>query len=195
MSSSSSTSSSPGLRLCYCKKTPCLQTSWTDDNPGRRFKGCENWKNGGCNFFRWFDPPMCPRSMVVIPELRREKIRVASENDQLRQKISSLLDEKMNLERTIANMGFENSNMARRLCSLQVWACCNWENIEGPCTVGLCTLKEVFEVVAAVLLRTTAAGLGGIPVVAPGNGYGGFGSKGKGYGGFGGGCRHLHLHQ
>ncbi|KAG8388705.1 hypothetical protein BUALT_Bualt02G0153200 [Buddleja alternifolia] len=119
MSSSSSTSSSPGLRLCYCKKTPCLQTSWTDDNPGRRFKGCENWKNGGCNFFRWFDPPMCPRSMVVIPELRREKIRVASENDQLRQKISSLLDEKMNLERTIANMGFENSNMARRLCSLQ----------------------------------------------------------------------------
>ncbi|KAG8363373.1 hypothetical protein BUALT_Bualt19G0015600 [Buddleja alternifolia] len=179
MSSSSSTSSSPGLRLCYCKKTPCLQTSWTDDNPGRRFIGCENWKNGGCNFFRWFDPPMCPRSMVVIPELRREKSRVASENDQLRQKISSLLDEKMNLKRTIANMGFENSNMARRLCSLQdgaliltpgllsagviVWACCNWENIEGPCTVGLCTLEEVLEVVAAVLLRTTAAGLGGIP--------------------------------
>ncbi|KAG8364577.1 hypothetical protein BUALT_Bualt18G0011800 [Buddleja alternifolia] len=134
LSSSSCSSSSLGVRICDCKKRAPLGTSWTDDNLGRRFHGCENFnKIGGCNFFKWADPPMCPRAMVIIPNLRRDKHRLTVENEQLRQrisameeenaklsrKISSLLDENMNMGRIIANMGSENANLRRRVSIIE----------------------------------------------------------------------------
>ena len=50
----------------HCGAATKITTSWTDHNPGRRFRLCPN-----CAFSRWYDPPMCPRSVVIIPGLLR----------------------------------------------------------------------------------------------------------------------------
>ncbi|CAN1187485.1 hypothetical protein LINPERPRIM_LOCUS31876 [Linum perenne] len=50
-----------------CGKSVVLLTSWTEKNPGRRFYRCRR-----CNFFRWFDPSVQPRSKAVINELLRK---------------------------------------------------------------------------------------------------------------------------
>ncbi|KAK6120913.1 hypothetical protein DH2020_045341 [Rehmannia glutinosa] len=44
-----------------------MHTSWTNDNPGRRFVCCVNSLNGnGCGFFEWADNPMCARTKAII---------------------------------------------------------------------------------------------------------------------------------
>ncbi|KAH7864013.1 hypothetical protein Vadar_024654 [Vaccinium darrowii] len=45
-----------------------MNTSWTDRNPGRRFKKCTKPK---CKGFDWLDPPMFGRSVQIIPGLLR----------------------------------------------------------------------------------------------------------------------------
>ncbi|KAL8477838.1 hypothetical protein ACS0TY_029942 [Phlomoides rotata] len=48
------------LKVCYCGDEAQLRTSWTEDNPTRRFHGCKHWtrSGGGCKFFEWFDPAL-----------------------------------------------------------------------------------------------------------------------------------------
>ncbi|XP_073154089.1 uncharacterized protein [Henckelia pumila] len=76
-----SVSSAGGLVFCKCGKRAALMVSWTPDKPGRRFHDCRNWKamstisihrffSNGCNYFVWEDPPMCPRTMTIIPDLK-----------------------------------------------------------------------------------------------------------------------------
>ncbi|XP_031106993.1 uncharacterized protein LOC116011730 [Ipomoea triloba] len=57
---------------CVCGQRLKLQTSWTNDNPGRRYWEC-CFENGGqrCGFVRWHDAPMCARSRKIIPGLLR----------------------------------------------------------------------------------------------------------------------------
>ncbi|PIN20593.1 DNA-(apurinic or apyrimidinic site) lyase [Handroanthus impetiginosus] len=61
---------------CYCGRTAVLKTSWTNNNPGRRFRTCStrNERGGGnaCQFFTWVDPPICARAGVIIPGLLRK---------------------------------------------------------------------------------------------------------------------------
>ncbi|KAJ9565721.1 hypothetical protein OSB04_001687, partial [Centaurea solstitialis] len=57
---------------CNCGSIGSIKTSWTSRNPGRRFYSCSN-KKQRCGFIRWFDPPMCSRSMEVIPGLLNSK--------------------------------------------------------------------------------------------------------------------------
>ncbi|KAL3655204.1 hypothetical protein CASFOL_000990 [Castilleja foliolosa] len=58
---------------CHCGIQLELVTSWIDDNPGRRFQACPNYKMPSCcGFFRWFDEEMCSRSKEVIPGLLRK---------------------------------------------------------------------------------------------------------------------------
>ncbi|KAL4311510.1 hypothetical protein GQ457_01G005740 [Hibiscus cannabinus] len=66
------TNSSP---LCYCGVPAALRTSWTKDNPGRRFFGCPNFqkKIRNCRFFKWFDAEIPDRSKVVIVGLLKSK--------------------------------------------------------------------------------------------------------------------------
>ncbi|KAL2524849.1 zinc finger protein [Abeliophyllum distichum] len=86
--------------LCRCGTRIEMKTSWTQANPGRRFLTCQRrlvapfaqaslfifldifidtetviflQQNGGCGFFSWCDPPMCPRSVEIIPGLLRSK--------------------------------------------------------------------------------------------------------------------------
>ncbi|KAL6286841.1 hypothetical protein ACE6H2_011231 [Prunus campanulata] len=52
---------------CFCGGFARLETSWTKDNPRRRFWTC--CRNKGCGYFKWLDPQMCARSKMIIPGL------------------------------------------------------------------------------------------------------------------------------
>ncbi|CAN1184297.1 hypothetical protein LINPERHAP2_LOCUS36890, partial [Linum perenne] len=57
------------IPVCLCGETTIITTSWTEENPGRRFLSCKRRRsrmNGHCNYFAWADPPMQPRAKVVI---------------------------------------------------------------------------------------------------------------------------------
>ncbi|KAK9943440.1 hypothetical protein M0R45_009047 [Rubus argutus] len=55
---------------CFYGVVSPVLTCWTEENPGQWFHGCYR-EQDGCNFFFWIDVEMCPRSMEVIPELKR----------------------------------------------------------------------------------------------------------------------------
>ncbi|PWA59077.1 zinc finger, GRF-type [Artemisia annua] len=55
---------------CHCGKVAVVKTSWTNINPGRRFYSCPDVASD-CPFVDWVDPPMCPRSVNIIPGLLR----------------------------------------------------------------------------------------------------------------------------
>ncbi|KAK4838837.1 hypothetical protein QYF36_016842 [Acer negundo] len=63
---------------CFCGITARRFTSWTDSNSGRCFWGCYNYRQGygNCGFFRWYDPPMCAMSKVIIHGLLRRILDV-----------------------------------------------------------------------------------------------------------------------
>ncbi|KAK4400195.1 hypothetical protein Sango_1125600 [Sesamum angolense] len=56
---------------CHCGRPAVMRTAWTNENPGRRFHSCRNYKRGGCRFFAWEDPPICQRARTIIPGLLR----------------------------------------------------------------------------------------------------------------------------
>ena len=49
---------------CRCENEATNITSWRDRNPRRQFWNCTR-----CGFLRWPGPPMCARTLVVIPSL------------------------------------------------------------------------------------------------------------------------------
>ncbi|MBA0627031.1 hypothetical protein Godav_004585, partial [Gossypium davidsonii] len=57
------------IPVCYCGNPANLKTSWSNDNPGRRFFGCKKYASGFQNpfhFFIWFDPPLMSYSRIVL---------------------------------------------------------------------------------------------------------------------------------
>ncbi|PWA48507.1 zinc finger, GRF-type [Artemisia annua] len=56
--------------FCHCGKRAVVRTSWTPTNPGRRFYACPD-RNSDCRFIDFMDPPMCQRSVQIIPGLLR----------------------------------------------------------------------------------------------------------------------------
>ncbi|GKE12677.1 zinc finger, GRF-type containing protein [Tanacetum coccineum] len=56
---------------CACGLEVVIRTSWTNRNPCRRFYGCPTLSTTCVNFLRWFDPPICQRSVQIIPKLLR----------------------------------------------------------------------------------------------------------------------------
>ncbi|GJU53404.1 zinc finger, GRF-type containing protein [Tanacetum coccineum] len=58
---------------CACGLDVVIRTSWTNRNSGRRFYGCPTLSPACVNFLRWFDPPMCQRSVQIIPGLLRSR--------------------------------------------------------------------------------------------------------------------------
>ncbi|GKA65819.1 zinc finger, GRF-type containing protein [Tanacetum coccineum] len=62
-----------------------IRTSSTNQNPGRRFYGCPTLSPTCVNFLRWFDPPMCQRSVQFIPGLLRSR----NELEEKRRKLCS----------------------------------------------------------------------------------------------------------
>ncbi|GJT67921.1 hypothetical protein Tco_1419718 [Tanacetum coccineum] len=55
---------------CACGLEAVIRTSWTNRNPGRR---CHTLSPTCVNFLRWYDPPMCQRSVQIIPGLLRSR--------------------------------------------------------------------------------------------------------------------------
>ncbi|KAK6138994.1 hypothetical protein DH2020_027264 [Rehmannia glutinosa] len=80
-----------GYESCFCGKTAVIRTSWTDDNPGRRFQSCLNFKRGGCQFFSWEDPPMCNRARQIIPGLLRKINKIQDELEKMKDKNARLV--------------------------------------------------------------------------------------------------------
>ncbi|KAH7866414.1 hypothetical protein Vadar_020174 [Vaccinium darrowii] len=75
--SSSSSTSGHGWPNCKCGSKAVMETSWTDDNPGRRFLGCRHFREGRkCKFFEWVDDEICKRGKAVIIALRNENIKL-----------------------------------------------------------------------------------------------------------------------
>ena len=61
-----------GIR-CWCDLESPLMTSWTHENPGRRFHGCGNFKvirKKGCNYFQWVDEEMSSRAKEMVRSLK-----------------------------------------------------------------------------------------------------------------------------
>ncbi|GER25411.1 GRF zinc finger family protein [Striga asiatica] len=91
---SSSISNSRVSPDCRCNKKTKVWTSWTPANPGRRFRGCEDWEDGGCDFFAWEDPPIPRRTAYVIRNLREEKDTLLKEKDTLMKEVENLKNQR-----------------------------------------------------------------------------------------------------
>nr|KAJ0224307.1 hypothetical protein LSAT_V11C100044930 [Lactuca sativa] len=64
------------IMLCFYGNVAVVRTSWTSQNPGRRFYACLKMVSklilgSRYGFLGWVDPPMCQRSTVIIPGLLR----------------------------------------------------------------------------------------------------------------------------
>ncbi|XP_057766234.1 uncharacterized protein LOC130986744 [Salvia miltiorrhiza] len=74
------------VKYCNCgfgskRLKATRMTSWTEENPGRRFYGCRNWKTKNCGFFDWYDEPMSERAMEVINHLKKENMKLVKMNE------------------------------------------------------------------------------------------------------------------
>ncbi|KAG4166904.1 hypothetical protein ERO13_A13G164050v2 [Gossypium hirsutum] len=57
------------IPVCFCGDPAKLSMSWSNDKLGRRFFGCNKFGSRfrkPCRFFSWFDPPLTPRSRMVL---------------------------------------------------------------------------------------------------------------------------------
>ncbi|XP_019184342.1 PREDICTED: uncharacterized protein LOC109179290 [Ipomoea nil] len=77
--------------VCECGQELSLRTSWTNDNPGRRYWECSGCKDGSSyTFVKWYDPPMCPRSKRIIPGLLKKINKCEEEKAKLKSKPRSV---------------------------------------------------------------------------------------------------------
>ncbi|KAI3723371.1 hypothetical protein L2E82_34891 [Cichorium intybus] len=84
---SSSSRSNMDVVMCGCSLQASLQTSWVNEDSGRRFYRCHNFKENGCGFFRWLDPPFCPRAREVIYGLKADFKNSKDEIHELKYKL------------------------------------------------------------------------------------------------------------
>ncbi|GJY37017.1 zinc finger, GRF-type containing protein [Tanacetum coccineum] len=77
---------------CECGLEAVIRTSQTNRNPGRRFYGCPTLSPTCVNFLRWYDPPMCQRSVQIIPGLLRSRNELEEILAMVEEKRRSLLD-------------------------------------------------------------------------------------------------------
>ncbi|KAF3593133.1 hypothetical protein DY000_02027184 [Brassica cretica] len=75
-----------GRKLCACRLPAKIFTAWKDKNPGRKFFGCELYKEGGndhCSHFEWFDKEEVygwpKRALIEARDEIREKEKRISE--------------------------------------------------------------------------------------------------------------------
>ncbi|WCJ24681.1 hypothetical protein M5689_006621 [Euphorbia peplus] len=71
--------------ICDCGFEAAVRTSWTNENPGRRFYNCRN--NGNrirCNYFEWIDDPLDDRAMSIVLGLLRKLDKIEKECARLR---------------------------------------------------------------------------------------------------------------
>ncbi|KAL2558235.1 uncharacterized protein Fot_02974 [Forsythia ovata] len=73
MENSSINSQISDVPVCYCGQFSVTRTSWTENNPSKRFRGCTFYRRpDACDYFFWMDPLPHPRYKVVINGLLRK---------------------------------------------------------------------------------------------------------------------------
>ncbi|GJV97598.1 zinc finger, GRF-type containing protein [Tanacetum coccineum] len=100
---------------CACGLEVVIRTSWTNRNPCRRFYGCPTLSPTCVNFLRWYDPPMCQRSIQIIRGLlrsRNELEEIIAMVEEKRRKFVHL-EELMQTQRE-AQQANELSNLTRQ---------------------------------------------------------------------------------
>ncbi|CAL8084613.1 unnamed protein product [Prunus armeniaca] len=81
-----------GQPICHCGNQCHLRTSWTDNNPRRRFWGYADYGvRRGCAFFEWYDPQVCERSKIVISGLLKRLRKEEKENRKLKKEVGAAL--------------------------------------------------------------------------------------------------------
>ncbi|XP_058198398.1 uncharacterized protein LOC131313922 [Rhododendron vialii] len=102
-SSNSNPNLSPNEQICFCGQRSPLRTSFTEENPGRRFVGCINYKtNCKCKFFDWIDPPTCTRGMDFGNHVIKMLRKVEAENAALKDKMQKIERENADLKTSIS---------------------------------------------------------------------------------------------
>ena len=66
-------------QTCYCGSQPVLATSYTRNDPGRRYYTCDNVDDGECRVWKWWD-------VAVMEEMRARDIHTL----QLAEKVEAL---------------------------------------------------------------------------------------------------------
>ncbi|XP_020082379.1 uncharacterized protein LOC109705975 [Ananas comosus] len=85
MDSSFTTSSSRNNQstpLCHCGLPYTIKTSWTQNNPGRRFYGCPRYRmqeSNACNYFGWYDPQFTSQSISMVNGLLESNNKLREE--------------------------------------------------------------------------------------------------------------------
>jgi len=83
---------------CYCgQKTP-KWISWSDRNPGRRYRSCYRNQAGGCSLWVWLDPEPTDWQRQVLVDLRDAVKSLRTTNRVLQMEKNELEAEKHELE-------------------------------------------------------------------------------------------------
>ena len=103
---------------CICGVLCQIQTSWTEDNLGRRFLGCGRYgtKNSCCDFFRWYDAHPTKRFQKVISGLLRKSKAVGEEVEALQKKNITLMEE---IEEQVAQLYLLQERIGLQRAQLQ----------------------------------------------------------------------------
>ena len=97
------------LLRCHCGQPAPIKMAWTEENPGRRFAGCRNYKIKSCSFFRWIDLEKTPRERMYDfylknQQLKHELGKFKDDMKLMEQRNEGLMKMKMMLEK---NMYYE----------------------------------------------------------------------------------------
>ncbi|KAL2544280.1 uncharacterized protein Fot_13513 [Forsythia ovata] len=85
MESSSATSQISHEAVCFCGQASVTRTSWTEKNPGRRFRDCSFYgRPVSCDYFSWVDLPPYPRYKAIINGLLRKGNNKGNEEQKIR---------------------------------------------------------------------------------------------------------------
>uniref|UniRef100_A0A0E0PLS3 GRF-type domain-containing protein n=1 Tax=Oryza rufipogon TaxID=4529 RepID=A0A0E0PLS3_ORYRU len=80
--------------MCRCRPPAkaARWISWSTDNPGRRYYKCQNARQGGCDFWAWYDGPTSSFIRELLNDLRDRVNSLRRENEVMR-KESKVIDD------------------------------------------------------------------------------------------------------
>ncbi|KAK9755367.1 hypothetical protein RND81_01G020100 [Saponaria officinalis] len=88
---------------CNCGIPVAFRTSWTFQNPGRRFVACKFYNPDteicGCRFFKWLDEDMEELQRQLINQLSNENTCLRREFKQQKQELDTFAVVKVDAER------------------------------------------------------------------------------------------------
>ncbi|CAK9149464.1 unnamed protein product [Ilex paraguariensis] len=82
MASSQSSVHEESEKECFCGLKCKVKTSWTENNPERRFYSFPNYKTVGkssCKYFDWYEPKMTDRERNIIVGFMRKTTKLENE--------------------------------------------------------------------------------------------------------------------